>query len=330
MSIGGGVAGGARIALATRFDPATFWHDVRRYGATVVSYTWTLLRELVEAPAAPEERHHPIRLVIGSGMPRGLWRRVTERFAPARVLEFYASTEGDAILAHVSGSKPGCKARPLPGSAEVRIAAYDAEEGRLAPGPDGFARDAAAGEAGMLLARVRRDEVVTTSESPLRGTFARDDAWLSTGDLFRRDADGDHWLVDHAAALVRTAGGMVAAMPIQDALGDLDAVDLAVSYGVPAGDGDLDLAVTAVTLRAGRELTPADLTAALSELEPARRPAVVRVVDEIPVTTWCRPRTGPLRAGIPRAGGRHPAWYRDARGRYRALTPAARRRLLGA
>ena len=47
----------------------------------------------------------------------------------------------------------------------------------------------------MLLTRLRG--VVSTSESPLRGLFEPDDAWLSTGDLFRADDDGDLWLVDH-------------------------------------------------------------------------------------------------------------------------------------
>ena len=39
---------------------------------------------------------------MGSGMPRSTWKKVNERFAPARVLEFYASTEGDAVLVKAS------------------------------------------------------------------------------------------------------------------------------------------------------------------------------------------------------------------------------------
>ena len=35
-------------------------------------------------------------------------------------------------------------------------------------------------------------------------------------------------------------------------------------------------------------------------LDADQRPAIVQVVDEIPVTTWFRPITGPLRdAGLP-------------------------------
>ncbi|HTJ33980.1 MAG TPA: AMP-binding protein, partial [Dactylosporangium sp.] len=57
-SVGGALAGGSRLAIATSYDPQTFWAEVRRYGVTVVSYTWTLLRDLIEADRNPGERHH--------------------------------------------------------------------------------------------------------------------------------------------------------------------------------------------------------------------------------------------------------------------------------
>jgi putative long chain acyl-CoA synthase len=324
MSTGGAIAGGARLALATGFDPETFWDEVRRYGVTVASYTWTMLRALVERPPDPAERHHPIRLFAGAGMSRGLWRRVEQRFAPARVLELYASADGNAVLVNLAADKRGAKGRPLPGSAELRIAAYDAGLGRLEVGDDGFARECPRGETGMLLARERRG-VVAVTESPLRGVFARDDAWRATGDLFHRDLDGDFWLVDDVRALIRSSDGFVAPQPIAEALGDLDAVDLAVAYGVPAA-GEKEIVVAAVTQRTRTTLTAADLRRALGELDPSQRPRVVHVVAEIPLTTWHRPLTAPLRErGLPRAGRR--AWYRDG-DTYRQLNAEARKRLL--
>ncbi len=299
MSIGGAVAGGARLAIARDFDPSTFWAEVRRYGITVASYTWTMLREIAAAPEDPAEHHHPVRLFIGAGMPRGLWRRVTRRFSPAAVLEFYASTEGEAILVNLTGEKPGCKGRPLPGSAEVRLAAYDVAAGRLRERADGFAVECGPGEVGMLLTRVRG--LVSTSESPLRGLFEVDDAWLATGDLFRFDDDGDLWLVDNVASLIRTAHGHVGAFPILDALADIETIDLGVVYGVPDPGSEAYIAVAAVTLRRGGELDAEALTEALSILPAGDRPDLVHVVKEIPVTTWYRPSTAALRAaGVPR------------------------------
>ncbi len=326
VSVGAAIAGGARLAMASRFEPVTFWDEVRRYGVTVTSYTWTLLHDLVEAPPQPGERHHPVRLFIGSGMPPNLWRRVQRRFAPAHVVEFYASTETGAVLVNLRDAKPGAMGRRLPGSPEVRLGAYDAEHEQLALGDDGFVRECGPDEVGILLARAHTIDTIATT--PLRGVFARDDAWLSTGDLFRRDADGDYWRLDSARDVIRGAAGPVYSAPIRDALGDLPAVDLAVAYGLKLKGRQPELAVAAVTLRNSQTLDARAVGDALERLPAPARPDIVHVVDEIPVTTWYRPLTGPLRAaGLP-AADENRAWYRDRGGRrYRPLTESARRRL---
>jgi putative long chain acyl-CoA synthase len=334
MSIGGAVAGGARVALADGFDPERFWEEVRRYGVTVASYTWAMLRELVDAPPQPGERHHPVRLFIGSGMPRGVWRRVQTRFAPARVLEFYASAETGAIIVNLSGSKPGAMGRPLPGSPEVKLGAYDPVSDQLELGHGGFVRQCRTDEVGMLLARSR--ELDSIAATPLRGVFRAEDSWLSTRDLFRRDADGDYWRLDSARDLILTERGPVYPGAVRDALGDLPEVDLAVAYGLRPGRRRTEIAVAAVTLRLGQTLRPRALHSALRDLPAGQRPDVVQVVVEIPLTAWYRPETGPLReAGLPdaelarpRAGRPVSAWYLDRGGeRYRPLTESARRRL---
>ncbi len=331
MTIGGAVAGGSRLAIAEAVSPEDFWDEVRRYGATIVSYTWTMLDEIAEAPPNPSERHHPVRLFIGSGMPRSTWKKVSDRFAPARVLEFYASTEGDAVLVNLTGQKPGSKGRPLPGSAEIRIAAYEPLAGKLIEGDDGFAQSCGRHEVGMLLARVRPG-AIGGAGGTLRGVFEAGDAWLQTGDLFRRDVDGDYWLVDHVPALVRTSAGVVPAGPIEDALGDLPAVRLAQAYGIRGESASEWISVAAVTYREGATLERADLDRVLAPLGSPGRPQVVRVVESMPVTTWSRVRTAVLRdQGLPDPTRPASAWYwEESKGAYRALTKAARERLLSA
>ena len=96
MSIGGAIAGGARLAMATRFQPTRFWEEVRRYGVTVASYTWTLLHDLVDAPRSPGSATtrcgcssaRACRAGCGSGCSGALPRRTcsssTPRPRPAR------------------------------------------------------------------------------------------------------------------------------------------------------------------------------------------------------------------------------------------------------
>ncbi len=347
MVIGGAVAGGARLAMTASFEPATFWQEARRYGITVASYTWTMLLALLNAPEQPGERHHGVRLFIGSGMPAGLWRRVEARFAPARVLEFYAATEAAAILVNVSGAKPGSMGRPLPGSGAVALAAFDVTAGEYLLDADGLVRECGAGEAGMLLARTRPEK--RQGGTVLRGVFTRGDAWVATGDLFRRDADGDFWRVDSLTDVVHTDAGPVFTAPIRDALGVLPAVELAVAYGVRLAEGEspapasgarsvgrgpgpqpASVAVAALTLRRDATLSQRDIAAALGALPYRERPLVVRVVSAIPVNTWFRPVTAPLAAaGLPAGTRARPAWYLDLEAEtYRPLTAAVRRRLL--
>ena len=167
----------------------------------------------------------------------------------------------------------------------------------------------------MLLARVRRDEA--TSTATLRGAFAAEDAWLATGDLFRRDPDGDYWRVDSIADVIRTAEGPVFTAPIRNALGDLAGgrSGRRVRRRRSAGPS-VSSRSPRVTIRAGRELDARDLSRGLRHLERGQRPAIVRVVDRIPVTTWFRPMTAPLREeGIPEPGNRLQAWYLDAAAR---------------
>jgi putative long chain acyl-CoA synthase len=305
MSIGGAVAGGARFAMASAENPETFWEEVRRYGATHVSYTWTSLRSIVDAPPNPNEQHHPIRMFMGSGMPRNLWRRVHERFPTARVLEFYASAEGEAILANVTGRTPGSMGKPLPGTAEVRVAAFDLKRRKLALNADGLGRECQVDEVGLLLARVHPGD--SMAGAPLRGVFEGGDAWRSTGDLFLRDEHGDLWLAGPVADLVDTADGVAIPSGARFALGVIPAVDLVVAYGVP--DGDAELLVAALTLRAGGTIETADIDKALDRLPAGQRPTYVQVVPSIPVTTWHRPQWRQLQSkGVPQPTRNRRVW----------------------
>ncbi len=319
VSLGGAVAGGSRIALTRGVDPTRFADEVHRYGVTVVSYTWAMLRELVEVTSPELAEHHPIRLFIGAGMPTGLWQKVTDRFAPARVLEFYASAEGDAVLANVAGTKTGAKGRPLPGSTEVRLAGYDAATGRFIEDDHGFVRPCTDDEVGVLLAKPRSG--LDAASVLMRGVFAEGDTWITTDHLFRRDSDGDYWFIDNRNTVIQSMGGPVFCQPICDALGDITEIDLAVVY--PVASETHDVAVAAVTLGKVGVLTAANLTTALGRLPRDQCPAIVHIVDRIQLTHSYRPLSTELReAGLPAPG--KSTWHHDRTdGCYRQAATAA-------
>ncbi|CAA0123649.1 Poly(3-hydroxyalkanoate) polymerase subunit PhaC [Mycolicibacterium vanbaalenii] len=325
VSLGGAVVGGARVALSRGPCPERFLQEIRQYGVTVVSYTWAMLREVIDDPAFSLTGSHSVRLFIGSGMPAGLWKRVVEVFGPAQVVEFFATTDGQAVLANVSGAKIGSKGRPLPGGGEIALAAYDPEDNLILEDDRGFVRLAETDEVGVLLAHPRGP--VDPLASVKRGVFAPADTWVSTEYLFRRDEDGDYWLVDNRDGVIHTARGPVFAATVNDAVGRLGAVDMAVTYGVDA-DGET-LAVTALALRPGGTVPSADLSEALAGLPVGDAPDIVHVAPEMTLSATYRPLAGPLRQqGIPKPSRN--AWYRDPdTHRYRRLTAAVRSEIVG-
>ena len=323
VSLGGAVVGGTRIALSRGLRPDRFLHELRQYGVTVVSYTWAMLRDVIDDPSFELIGNHPVRLFIGSGMPTGLWKRVEEVFEPAQIVEFFATTDGQAVLANVSGAKIGSEGRPLPGGGHVELAAYDVDDDLILENDRGFVRLARPNEVGVLLAHPRGP--VDPTASVKRGVFAPADTWVSTEYLFRRDDDGDFWLVDNRGSVIRTDRGPVFSAAVNDAVGRVGAVDLAVTYRVEA-DGQT-LAVTALALSPGGSVPTADLNTALAELAVGSPPDLVHVMPDMALSATYRPLLGPLRAaGIPKPSRN--AWYLDAEtNQYKRLTAAARAEL---
>ena len=149
---------------------------------------------------------------------------------------------------------------------------------------------------------VRGDATPRRDVVPLRNLFEAGDAWLATGDLFARDADGDHWFVNHIGAVIQTDSGPVVPSVLADALETIPQVDLAVAYGLGG------VVVAAVQLLRGARISAWDVGHAVRALPREHRPAFVRTAD-IPLTAWSRPRVLELRdAGIPRTDDGFDAW----------------------
>jgi putative long chain acyl-CoA synthase len=305
VSVGGALVGGARLALAEGFEPEQFWTEVRRYGATVVYYAGEMCRALVDAPSHSSDDNNPVRLFAGSGMRADIWRRLVDRFDTG-VLEFYATTEGNAVLANVSGQPVGSLGRSLPGTADVALVAYDFDRGDFARDGDGNLLRCFADQPGMLIARIDPahplasfDGYLDSKESlarVLRSAFEPEDAWFVTGDVVRVDPSGNHWFVDRAADMIRTQKGPVSTVQIEDTLYDLPEIQHAVVYGLPVPGSDHEMPVATIVVREGYLLDPLALARQMERrLDANARPRFVRVRDQVPMSVGYRPMKQPLR-----------------------------------
>jgi putative long chain acyl-CoA synthase len=300
VAVGGALVGGARLALAQRFAPERFWPEVRRYDVTVVFYAGEMLRELVDAPSYRGEHQNPLRLFAGSGMRTDIWRRLVDRFGSVGVLEFYASTEGTGVLANVAGDKVGSLGRPLPGLDDMLLCAYDFEARRLLRDAHGMCVPAEIDEPGVLLTRVDASHPQTTFDGYVddeetasrlrRDVRERGDTWFLTGDVMRRDEDGDYWFLDRLSDVARTAHGPVFTRPVEDALYQLPEIRLCAVYASPARGEAPQVTEAVVVLRKGKKLEPEALSRCAQHLlEPHARPRLLRVFDDIALTDGHRP-----------------------------------------
>ena len=282
VSVGGGLVGGARLALAPRFSVTGFWDDVHRYGVTV-------------APRREAEERNPVRVFAGNGMRADVWERLQTRFQPDRIVEFYASTEGIAVLANLRGTKVGSVGRPLPGMKEHALVRFDVETLTFPEDAEGFKQRCTVDEPGVLIARMvagdplatfdgYSDDVATRAKI-MQNVFEEGDVWFMSGDVMRRDADGDYWFEDRVGDTFRWKGENVSTEMVESVLRGVPGVAMAAAYGIklPGEEGRAGMA--ALQLRPGTTLDVSSLYAEVrTNLSPHARPSYLRVVPSLDLT----------------------------------------------
>jgi fatty-acyl-CoA synthase len=316
-SIGGVVAcgatlvGGGAVVLRPRFSASGFWRDVAAERCTLFQYIGELCRYLVQQPQLPGERAHALRLACGNGLRADVWRAFQERFAIPRILEYYASTEGNFSLYNCDGEPgavgriPGFLAHRLP----VALIRYDATSGEPARGADGYCQRCAPDEPGEAIAPVTERparagafegyaDPEASARKLLHDVFRPGDAWYRSGDLLRLDRRGFFYFVERIGDSYRWKGENVSASEVWAALAQCPGVVDGVVYGVevPGRDGRAGMAALVVNERFDWQEFRREINARLS---PFARPVFVRLVASVPATGTFRTRSAELRsAGI--------------------------------
>jgi putative long chain acyl-CoA synthase len=249
-----------------------------------------MCRSLVDADPVLGEKNNPVRLFAGSGMRADVWRQLVDRFGPAGVLELYASTEANTVLANAAGRKVGSLGRPLPGSPELAVAAYDFATQDLVRDGRGRLVRARLDEPGMLVAQLtpRADIAHIDPKRLIRDAFEVGDTWFVTGDLAKVDTLGDYTFVDKPEHMIMTKQGPVASTRVEDGIYACDCVALCVVIGRPDPD-DAAHQIPIAAIQLGAPLDVAALSKAVAALPEYARPREVRIVEEVPLTDGYRP-----------------------------------------
>jgi fatty-acyl-CoA synthase len=323
-SVGGVVATGAvlvrggSVVIRDKFSAREFWDDVVNWDCTLFQYIGELCRYLINAPEAPREKQHRLRLCCGNGLRADVWQRFQERFAIPKVLEFYAATEGNVSLYNVEckvgaiGRVPSFLAHRFP----LALVKSDPATHEPIRDESGLCMRCATGEAGEAIGRIHdgaahaaaKFEGYTDTEASqkkiLRDVFERGDAWYRTGDLMRADASGYFYFVDRIGDTFRWKGENVASCEVAAAITAFPGISEATVYGVqiPGTEGAAGMAA----LVTDGTLDLPEFRKHLARALPAyARPPFLRIQDSIALTaTFKHQKTELVREGFdPAASG---------------------------
>ena len=268
-----------------------------------------------------------------------IWEGFRTRFGIPVIREFYAATEGNAIMFNLDGT-PGSIGR-CPAWARVifpmEVVAFDLEGEKPLRGNDGFCVRAGDGEVGELISRIVFDplkpgqrfdgyaDAAATETKILRDVFEKGDMWFRSGDLVRRDKQGYFFFVDRIGDTYRWKGENVATSEVAEVIHTFDGVGEANVYGVPVPGYDGKAGMVALVPGEGFEL------AALRDHVHARlpayaRPLFIRLQASIDATsTFKQKKLDLVREGFDPDRVGDPLYFDDAQaGRYVPLDAALR------
>jgi len=335
---------GASLAVRRKFSRSEFWSDVRRYRVTMAQYVGEICRFLLSAPPASDDRQHTLRKMSGTGLTPEIWAQWVERFGEMQIFESWGSTESNTSTLNLDNRIGSCGRVPFWEKTNLRLVRYDIGTDVHPRDADGFMQLAGVDEPGEAIGMIYdfpdvvagRFEGYTSADATekkiLRNVFREGDAWWSSGDLLRCDADGYCWFVDRIGDTYRWKSENVSTAEVADALGDFSGLEALTIYGVQVPGQEGRAGMAALVLLQGAAFDPvAFWTLATNRLPRYAAPLFVRLSAKADMTGNYKLRKVDLqREGFDVSLVKDPLFVRDdTAGSYVPITPQAMAKALG-
>ena len=288
------VAGGCLVQL-DRFHPRSWLQSARDSGATVVHYLGVMPAMLLSAQPSPADRDHAIRWAFGAGVDPKHHAAFEQRFG-FPLVEAWAMTETGVAACIMANREPRLVGRACfgrqPGFVEVRLVDDAGQPAGIdAPG-ELWVRYAGADPRHAFFSGYLKDEAATAE------VWA--EGWFHTGDLVRRDADGNFFFVDRKKNVIRRSGENISAVEVESVLNQHPAVKAAAVAATPdTVRGDEVLACIVLRDDAAahdRSALAADIVShTLGQLAYYKAPGYIAFVDALPLTPSQKIQRGELR-----------------------------------
>ena len=274
------LASGGTVVVQNEFTPQRFLANVRRFRPTTAFLVPSMIRFAMMAKAFDTADLSSLREIIfgGAPMPQELLREALRRFG-CPVRNSYGLSEGGpiatALYTEADLDENGGGATPLHSS------------GRMLPGChievlDDSGAPVPAGEIGEVC--VRGDGTMQGYwRDPAATAVAIRDGWLRTGDLGHMTEDGLIYLIDRRGDVVIRGGQNVYPAEIERVLAAQPGVRDVAVVGAPSAEwGQVPVAFVVAADADTPPQVSALLAACAAELGSYKRPADVRLVEEIP------------------------------------------------
>jgi len=251
---------GLPVGIDPGFSASSFWDRCRHYGATQIFTLGAMHMFLWQAPERPDDSDNPVRHATMVPVPEPLIDPIKRRFGLATLDQGYGQSEVMGLLHRVDDGtrwKPNALGRPLPGLA---FALLDDDDREVGPG-----------EVGEFCVRPTEPYVIYSGyfNDPEATLAAQRNLWHHTGDLGRRDADGDYFFVDRKADFIRYKARNVSSFEVEAAVNAHPAVAQSAAHGIPSAEleSEAELKI-AVVLKPGHSLTPEALATFINDNAP--------------------------------------------------------------
>ena len=277
-SVAGTVAAGARLIIAPRFSASQFWPLVAATGATQTNLMMAATTILARRPRHEYVPGHRLQIIVGSPVTPEIAQAFINEFGVRKIVEGFGMTEiPGAFGVPVEGpqtmgsmGKPGLHPDRSRSWTEARIVT-DA------------GADAPDSEPGELLIRIPT-MMQGYYKDPVQTAAAFHDGWFKTGDIVRRERDGNYTFITRKKDIIRRRGENIAGAEIDKAVAAHPAVSAAAAIGVNAEIGEEEVLV-AVVLRANMTVSAQEIRDWCGErLAAFKLPRYVAFVDALPHT----------------------------------------------
>ncbi|MET1080564.1 MAG: long-chain-acyl-CoA synthetase [Pseudomonas sp.] len=294
------LAGQATLIMVRRFSASRFWDEVRQHQATAFGYVGELCRYLLDQPPRDSDRDNGIRVMVGNGLRTSLWQPFKQRFGVGRVMELYASSEGNIGFSNLLNFDNTVGFSPYP----YAIVYYDRESEAPVRDSRGFLQPVRKGEAGLLIGQITDKtpfhgytDAGKTESCILRDVFEPGDAWFNSGDLMRDIGFKHAQFVDRLGDTFRWKGENVSTSEVEAILDGIEQVGEAVVYGVEITNtnGRAGMACIRLDVPAQDFDFQALLARLKRELPGYAVPLFLRLSAQVETTGTFKHKKGPLR-----------------------------------